>query len=140
MLTVKEKGIMLYIIDYCKRIEEKAVGITRQTLDEDEDILEIACFNILQIGELAKKLETDFLKKYDKMPWNKIKGMRDVVAHGYGTINLDKVWKVISQEVEPLKEYCESILREDDNLIRKIKEGEKEDISSMSTYSSKKEF
>lgn len=113
MLSVKEKGIMLYIIDYCKRIEEKTVNATRKTLDEDKDVLEIVCFNILQIGELAKKLGTDFIKKYNKMPWSEIKGMRDVVAHGYGTINLDKVWNVISREIKPLREYCEAILQED---------------------------
>ena len=112
MLSVKEKGIMLYIIDYCKRIEEKTIGAARATLDNDQDVLEIVCFNILQIGELAKKLENDFIKKYDKMPWKKIKGMRDVVAHGYGTINLDKVWEVISKEIKPLREYCEAILEE----------------------------
>ena len=44
------------------------------------------------------------------MPWDKIKGMRDVVAHGYGTINLDKVWVVVSSEIKSLREYCEAII------------------------------
>ena len=112
MLTVKEKGILLYIIEHCQRIEEKIVGATRKTLDENKDVLEIICFNILQIGELAKKLEADFIKKHSKMPWSDIKGMRDIVAHGYGTINLDKVWKTASEEVKSLREYCESIIEE----------------------------
>ena len=117
MLSVKEKGIMLYSIDYCKRIEEKTVNATRKTLDEDKDVLEIVCFNILQIGELAKNLSPDFLKRY---PWSEIKGMRDVVAHGYGTINLDKVWNVVSKEIKPLRKYCEAILQEDNESIEQI--------------------
>ena len=112
MLSVKEHGLLLCIIEHCKRIEEKMVGATRETLEQDKDIEEIICFNILQIGELAKRFEEEFIKKYNLVPWDDIKGMRDVVAHGYGKINLDDVWKTASCDVVPLREYCEKILSE----------------------------
>ena len=114
MLTIKEKGLLLYIIDYCKRIEGKVAISTRKTLDEDIDTTEIICFNILQIGELAKGLSDSFITKYNKIPWKSIKGMRDKVAHGYGTIDLDIVWNAASKEIRPLKEYCEQILKENE--------------------------
>ena len=113
MLSVKEKGILLLIIEHCERIEEKLIGATRETLSNNKDIEEIICFNLFQIGELAKKLDAAFLNKYDKMPWRQIKGMRDVVAHGYGTIDLDKVWKA-ALEAKLLREYCEYIIKEND--------------------------
>ena len=112
MLTVKENSVMLYIIEHCKRIEKKVVGASRETLDNDKDIEEIICFNILQIGELAKNLSAEFIKQYPAVPWNDIKGMRDVVAHGYGTIDLNKVWKTATEDIKPLFDYCESILNE----------------------------
>ena len=103
---------MVCIIEHCKRIEGKIIGATRETLDSNKDVEEIICFNILQIGELAKNLSSDFIKKYPKVLWGKIKGMRDVVAHGYGTIDLNRVWETASEEVKPLREYCEQILEE----------------------------
>ena len=112
MLSVKEEGTLIYIIEHCVRIESKMVGATRETLDNDKDIEEIVCFNILQIGELAKGLDNTFIKKYNGVPWKSIKGMRDKVAHGYGTIDLDEVWKAASKEVKPLRQYCERILQE----------------------------
>ena len=112
MLTVKEKGILLYMIEYCKRIEGKASISSRQTLDEDKDITEIICFNILQIGELAKGLSDDFINTYKEVPWKSIKGMRDKVAHGYGTIDLDQVWQAAANDIKPLREYCERIIKE----------------------------
>ena len=112
MLTVKEKGILLYIIDYCKRIEGKTVGATRETFDDNIDITEIVCFNILQIGELAKRLNDDFILKYNEVPWKNIKGMRDKVAHEYGTIDLDQVWNAATNDIRPLREYCEKIINE----------------------------
>ena len=44
------------------------------------------------------------------MPWKDIKGMRDWVAHGYGTIDLDKVWDTALNGITPLKNYCKYIL------------------------------
>lgn len=112
MLSVKEKGILIYIIKHCQRVEEKISNISFDAFYSDEDIKEIVCFNILQIGELAKGLPSEFLAKYSKMPWKDIKGMRDWVAHGYGTIDLNKVWKSATEDIKPLFDYCESILNE----------------------------
>ena len=110
MLNVKERGTMLNVIKHCQRIEEKIKGITKEAFFANEDIKEIVCFNVLQIGELVKTLQPEFLSKYSKMPWKDIKGMRDWVAHGYGTIDLDKVWNTASSDIKPLKEYCQSII------------------------------
>lgn len=112
MLTTKEKGILIYIIDYCKRIEEKVSDETRQSFENNLDIIEIVCFNIFQIGELAKRLNEDFIIKYDGVPWKKIKGMRDKVAHEYGIINIDQVWNAAVNDIKPLREYCEQILND----------------------------
>ena len=114
MLSVKEKGIMLYIIKHCSRVESKIDNVSFEMFISDEDIKEIVSFNVLQIGELAKNLSPDFLKKYPKMPWKDIKGMRDWVAHGYGTIDLEEVWKTATQEIKPLREYCEQIIKENE--------------------------
>ena len=112
MLTVKEKGMLLYIIKHCYRVESKIEGVSYETFLSNEDIKEIVSFNLLQIGELAKNLSSEFLKQYPDMPWKHIKGMRDWVAHGYGTINLREVWETATYDVKPLREYCEQIIIE----------------------------
>ena len=112
MLAVKEKGIILNIIKHCYRIEVKIKEISFEQFYSDEDIKEIVSFNILQIGELVKNLSLDFLKRYPEMPWKDIKGMRDWVAHGYGTINLKEVWYTAVNDIKSLKEYCELIINQ----------------------------
>ena len=110
MLSLKEKGIMLYIIKHCKRIEEKIEGTTKETFDNDTDIQEIICFNIFQIGELAKNLSQEFVSTYNQMPWKSIKGMRDRIGHGYGTIEMNRVWETAISDIKPLRKYCEKII------------------------------
>ena len=113
MLSVKEKGLLENIVKHCKKIGEKMKGLSREQFDKDEDVVQIICLNIFQIGELAKNFSPQFVAKYNKVPWRQIKGMRDKVAHGYGTIDMDRVWDTSLRDVKPLCEYCQVILEED---------------------------
>ena len=111
MVSVKEKGILVYIISHCERVEEKVVGKSFDQFKVDEDLQDIICFNIFQIGELINTLPKDSKKKYDNQPWIDIVGMRNIIAHGYGTVKMDRIWKSATQEVKPLREYLEEILK-----------------------------
>ena len=110
MLNLREQGLLINIIKHCNKINEKIKNLTREQFDSDEDVVQIICFNILQIGELAKNFSPDFLSKYNKVPWQQIKGMRDKVAHGYGSIDLDRVWFTALDDINPLLDYCNEIL------------------------------
>lgn len=110
MLDMRTKGVLLNIIKHCERIEDKSRGIDEAVFITNEDVKEIICFNLFQIGELAKKLDTDFINTYSKVPWNNIKGMRDRIVHGYGSINMNRVWATATTDITPLREYCEKII------------------------------
>ena len=112
MLTVKEKGMLLLIIDHCKRIEEKMKGVDKEEFFVNDDIKEIVCFNLLQIGELANKFTDKFLNDYPDVPWEEMRGMRNRIVHGYGTIKIERVWNTATKDIKPLREYCEKILKE----------------------------
>ena len=110
MLTVKEKGILLNIVKHCERINVTVTGLSKQEFDSNEMVKDILCFNLLQIGELAKKLEPNFIKEYGNAPWKNIKGMRDRIVHGYGTIRFDQVWDTATNDILPLRDYCKKII------------------------------
>lgn len=110
MLSVKTRGLLLNIITHCKRIEDKVKIIDKQTFDSDDDLQDIICFNLLQIGELVKGLDLDFMNAYQDIPWNKIKGLRNRIVHGYCSMDMDRVWLTAVEDILPLKEYCEKIL------------------------------
>jgi uncharacterized protein with HEPN domain len=112
MLTVKEKGLLLSIIKHCERIGETVAGLSKQEFDSSEMIKDVLCFNLLQIGELAKRFEPNFIKEYGNVPWKSIKGMRDRIVHGYGTILFDEVWNTAIKDILPLKDYCKKIIEE----------------------------
>lgn len=69
-------------------------------------------FCIAQIGETIKSLSAELKGKYPEVRWKGFSGMRDIVAHGYETINLRIVWLTITEDVPKLKENCDRILYE----------------------------
>ncbi len=112
MLDVKDKGRLFQIIKHCLKIEKKMSDVTLEDFEDDEDLREIICFNIFQIGELAKGLTIELTKKYNEVPWKEIKGMRDVIGHGYGTIDVEIVYNTTKDNISVLSKYCEKILED----------------------------
>ena len=110
MLSDKEINILECIIDYCKRIEGKMEGISKQCFRKDKDIQDIICFNVIQIGEMANKLPNAFVQKYTQQPWVDIVGLRNIIVHAYGSVEQKDMWKCATKEIKPLREYCETIL------------------------------
>ena len=56
MVNMKDKGILLQIVKRCNRIMDKISVINREDFIKNEDVKEVICFNLFQIGELANGL------------------------------------------------------------------------------------
>ena len=112
MLSIRETNILEKIIEHSNRITEKIINKTIEQFTKNLDLIEIICFNILQIGELVAHLSNEFLKTYDKVPWSQVTGMRNIVVHGYGTVKLNRVYKTAINDVPVLLAYCKKILLE----------------------------
>ena len=110
MMNNKDHGIILQIIKRCNRILDKIKYINRDDFDNNEDLREVVCFNLFQIGELANGLTIEFLNEYKEIPWRQIIGMRNRIVHGYDTIDLEIVWFTSFESIPLLKEYCEKII------------------------------
>ena len=110
MLTTKDKGILLQIVKRCNRINEILSTVNKKEFDSDDNIKELACFSLFQIGELANNLSPDFIINYDEIPWKQIVGMRNKIVHGYATVEFDIVWNTAKDSVPKLKGYCKKIL------------------------------
>ena len=110
MLDIKDNGILMQIIKRCDRVNEKVSPTNQNDFNVNEDMKEVICFNLFQIGELAKGLSDEFVKKYNKIPWKQIIGMRHRIVHGYDTIDLEIVWNTAIESIPELKEYCKELV------------------------------
>jgi uncharacterized protein with HEPN domain len=62
------------------------------------------------LGEAVKRLPYDLRDRHPQLPWKKIAGTRDYIAHGYDSVDYDVIWGVLAVETGKLKESVLAIL------------------------------
>ena len=104
--------ILNKIIQYCTEADETVTrfGNSLEALRADNIYKNAAAMCVLQIGELIRYLSDDTITKYDGMPWNQIKGMRNIAAHGYENFDVDVLWQTLKTDIPALCEYCKKIV------------------------------
>lgn len=101
---MKEKKIIQKIIKYIDSILKYTSRVTYDEFKDNSMMMEACVFNLSQIGELANKLENDYVKEHSDIPWYKIKGLRNRIVHDYEGINLKLIWEIIKTDLEKLRE------------------------------------
>lgn len=61
--------------------------------------------------EAANNISAEIQKAHPEIPWSKIIGMRNVLAHQYFGIDLDIVWQVVELDLPQIKLKIETVLR-----------------------------
>ena len=104
-----------HIRDYCVEIQKTIVryGDTFEAFDSDADYQRSVSFSILQIGELSGGLSQEFRQATaNRVQWGPMKGMRNLVAHSYGSMNREIIWETAVNDIPALKQFCEEQLAE----------------------------
>lgn len=111
---VKDRDRLEHIIEAIDRILNFADGKTEGELVVDN----LKYFGIVKsieiIGEAAYKLTHAFCRKHPETPWEFIAKMRHVLVHDYYQINSKEVWKVIQEDLHPLREQISRYISETD--------------------------
>ena len=86
-------------------------GNSFDIFNHDPDYQRSVSFCILQIGELSGGLSQEYRQSTAKyVQWGPIKGMRNLVAHNYGSMSRDIIWETASVDIPALKNFCEEQL------------------------------
>lgn len=85
---------------------ERACGyLGDRTLEEflDDDLIQAAVIRCVEVvGEAARLVSEETRAHAPEIPWPLIVGMRNVLAHDYGTVVLDKVYEVVKLHLPQL--------------------------------------
>jgi uncharacterized protein with HEPN domain len=102
------------IVGYCDTIQRTNVyfGGTEEILRENEIYLNALSMCILQIGELTAQLSQQFKARFTKVPWQKMKAMRNIAVHHYGEFSISTLWETVTDDIEPLRSYCAACISE----------------------------
>ncbi len=71
---------------------------------------------LVVIGENANKVSTAFRDAHPGIPWKAMYGMRNVIAHSYGTVKLDIVWTALTEGIPALIRDLAPLVPPDDGI------------------------
>ena len=96
----------LYIKDIhecCQRILDYSKALDYGKFCKDQRTVDAILHNLLVIGEATKNLALRFLEKHPAIPWKKIKGLRDIIAHQYFGIDYPLIWDITINKIPQLE-------------------------------------
>ena len=106
----RDLQILDKILRYCTDIEftHNEYPHNEETFYSNPTYRNAIALCLLQIGELVKNLSDDFTRANQIIPWSAIRGMRNVVAHHYGKIDIETLWETSLQDIQELQSFCKN--------------------------------
>ena len=111
---VRDRDRLEHIVEAIDNILNHSSAKTKEELESDKLIYYGVVKNIEIIGEAAYKMTRAFRRQHPDTLWEFITGMRHVLVHDYYQIKPAEVWKVINEDLQPLREQVAHYLNETD--------------------------
>ncbi|MDZ4167662.1 MAG: HepT-like ribonuclease domain-containing protein [Coriobacteriia bacterium] len=82
---MRDPGVYLEdMVGACERIIAFSRGVSdAELMDEDAPLRGAVLHQLMVLGEAAKNVPVEWKRRYPGIPWARVMGMRDVVAHYY---------------------------------------------------------
>ena len=82
----------------------------------DRKTSDAVLFNLVVIGEAAAQISDETRARAPEIPWTRIVGLRNLIAHEYFRIDLDVIQAIVSEQLDQLHKTAERLIDEDDDL------------------------
>jgi uncharacterized protein with HEPN domain len=105
-----------HMLDAAQEATGFARGRTRSDLNDSRMLVLSLVKAIEIIGEAAYRVSPATRAELQDIPWDAIIGMRHRLVHAYFDINLDILWRTVTDELPPLIDILTPLLTEYDSI------------------------
>ena len=64
------------------------------------------------ISEAANQVQDQVKERWPHIPWQDMADMRNVLIHAYSGVDLETVWRIVHEDLPPLRDSIRQILAE----------------------------
>ena len=97
------------ILTDLKFVIDHTQGKTQQQIEGDDLLVDSIMFRVIQIAENSMKLDEEFQKKNSHIPWRAIRGMRNMIVHNYGAVDLAIVYDTVANSIPDLYKMLSTV-------------------------------
>jgi uncharacterized protein with HEPN domain len=106
----REVGHVLHdILEAIERVERITRGKTFADFEASWELRWLVQRAIEIISEASRALPDELKDTRPEIPWPRVRGIGNVLRHDYASISDPIIWKVVTDELPPLKRAIEAI-------------------------------
>ncbi len=96
--------IIRKLLGYTDKVLGYCAQLSFEEFVSDGKLVEACVFNLSQMGELCRIVDSAFADAHPQIPWREMIGLRNRIVHDYDGVNLLLVWQIISDDLPLLHE------------------------------------
>jgi uncharacterized protein with HEPN domain len=101
--------VLQQIVESCEEVAILLEGADHPALAENR-LLELAVLRLLEmIGEAVTRLPEDLRNRYSEIPWGEVVGLRNRLIHGYDSVDLEIVERIVAEDLPDLLQQVREI-------------------------------
>ena len=92
--------------DLCVDIQNFIDGIELEDFLQDKRTQNAVAMSLLALGEVANSIhqkDAEFVEQNPKIAWKPMRGMRNIIEHGYFDLDFVVIYETASQFIPPLQ-------------------------------------
>jgi uncharacterized protein with HEPN domain len=101
------------MVEAVDRIEAYLAGLDRAGFLDDPRTQDAVVRNLEIIGEAAQAIRQrypDVIEAHPEVPWRSAWGMRNALMHGYFTVDLDRVWRTVQDDLPSFRQIISTLV------------------------------
>jgi len=102
-----QSGLLRDMLDSAKQIQLYLAGMSHEAFTANMEKQDAVLRRFEIVGEAASRVSPEIQAIFPKLPFRSMRGMRNIIAHDYGEVDLDQVWKTATTDIPVLISYLE---------------------------------
>jgi uncharacterized protein with HEPN domain len=94
------------IVEACEAIARYVEGCDFEAFSGDPKTRDAVIRQFEIVGEAVKALPPEWTAREPSVPWRRIAGFRDVLAHSYFSVEASVVWDAAARKAPELRAAC----------------------------------
>ena len=111
-LDEQDRARLLDMLDAVQQARRLAAATPWEVYRDDRNAQMIVERLLEIVGEAARNVSKPLQAECHEIPWRKIIAQRHILAHEYGAIRHDLLWRVVNERLPELEIQIEQILKE----------------------------
>jgi len=98
------------ILDSLNDIDNFISGMGQDAFLSDRKTINAVVRSLEIMGEATKKIPESMKKAQPDVPWKRMAGMRDKLIHEYSGVDLEVLWKTVTEDLPPLRSSIQKLI------------------------------